>query len=152
MFFQDLEVCSSFSAPTARVLAVGWLDADHEFSRGPVDPKVFSALFDLLRDPWQPAVAVGIHRCALCRFTGGPGSLQLRGSTVQLGANNLYVPAPETIFVAPSLILHAIDSHEYCPPKAFQDAVLACPPMRSVAYLKLVKGLAPRGSAFGLGS
>jgi hypothetical protein len=40
------------------------------------------------------------------------------------------------IFVAPELILHYIDAHAYQPPMEFSQAVLACPPVPSTAYLE----------------
>jgi hypothetical protein len=62
--------------------------------------------------------------------------LEHGGLQIAMGANDLYVPGQGVVFVAPSLIAHYIDAHEYAPPAAFQDAVEACPPMRSVAYLR----------------
>jgi hypothetical protein len=58
-----------------------------------------------------------------------------------MGTANVFVPAGDVVFVAPSLLLHYIDSHEYQPPSEFQRAVKACPPMKSMAYLKAVKGI-----------
>lgn len=45
----------------------------------------------------------------------------------------------------PELILHYVDAHEYCPPQPFLDAILACPPMRSTAYLKQLLAKGPPG-------
>jgi hypothetical protein len=54
---------------------------------------------------------------------------------------DLYVPANQVIYVAPELIVHYIDAHQYLPPQVFIDAVLACPEMRSMDYLKaLLRG------------
>lgn len=61
-----------------------------------------------------------------------------------MGIGNLFVPAADTIFVAPSLIVHYIDAHEYCPPQPFKDAVLGCPKMRSMKYLKAIRQHAPK--------
>jgi hypothetical protein len=41
-------------------------------------------------------------------------------------------------YVAPSLVLHYVDAHEYLPPESFQRAVMACPPMRSMEYLRAI--------------
>jgi hypothetical protein len=38
------------------------------------------------------------------------------------------------IYVAPVGILHYIAAHWYKPPMAFVEAVMACPPMQSMAY------------------
>jgi hypothetical protein len=48
----------------------------------------------------------------------------------------LFVPFGKTIFVSPNNIAHYIDAHGYCPPKEFQRAVMECPEMRSIAYMK----------------
>ena len=75
----------------------------------------------------------------------GTSEFRLREASVTLGAANLFVPADRFLYVAPSLILHYVDSHAYAPPKEFQDAVLECPEMRSMAYLKAVLANGPRG-------
>ena len=43
---------------------------------------------------------------------------------------------PGFISVAPELILHYMDAHAYQPPPEFCQAVLACPPVPSTAYLE----------------
>ena len=64
---------------------------------------------------------------------------------LSLGTSNLYVPFEGGIFVSPSLIAHYIDAHDYTPPEVFQAAVLECPPMRSMAYLKAILKEGPPG-------
>ena len=49
------------------------------------------------------------------------------------------------VYVAPSLILHYIDSYRYSPPVAFQEAVISYPPMRSMEYLKAILKNGPKG-------
>jgi hypothetical protein len=115
---------------------VGWIDTGFPYSQGDVDEQFVAKLVELLVDPWQPAVAMGRHQCPFCRFSGGPVTFQFRDKSVSLGGNNLLVPASGVIYVAPSLILHYIDSHGYMPPEQFRRAVMECPPMRSMLYLK----------------
>jgi hypothetical protein len=43
------------------------------------------------------------------------------------------------VYVAPSLVVHYIDAHQYAPPDAFQHAVTSCPPMRSMDYFKAIR-------------
>jgi hypothetical protein len=69
-------------------------------------------------------------------FTGGPACVTVGGLTVPVGSSNVFVPADGVVYVAPSLALHYIDAHEYLPPEPFQRAVMACPPMRSMEYLR----------------
>jgi hypothetical protein len=135
--FEDLSVIH----PSGRLVAVGWLGRESLYERGYVSTSVFAKLVDLLADPWQPNERVGMHYCDLCRFTGGNPDMTYRGISVRMGTANLYVPDEGYIFVAPSLILHYIDAHEYAPPETFCAAVLACPPVRSPEYFRaLIRG------------
>lgn len=92
---------------------------------------------------------MGVHQCEFCRFSGGPGAFGFseQSESVQMGVNNVFVPGNDCLFVAPSLIIHYIDAHRYCPPLAFQEAVTASPEMRSVAYLKAILANGPKGIA-----
>jgi hypothetical protein len=44
---------------------------------------------------------------------------------IDLGVSNLFVPADNFVFAAPSMILHYIHGHGYDPPSSFWDAVMA---------------------------
>jgi hypothetical protein len=96
------------------------------------------AFFQLCQEPWGIASA-GLHRCDLCVLSGGPGSVRLEGVSVWLGARDVFVPAGDRVYVAQTLALHYLDWHEYRPPEDFRAAVLACPPMRSMAYLAAIR-------------
>lgn len=139
MFFKDLDACTYFGRWSESLSAIGWLQIGHDFRKGPVSEEFFAALVRLLINPWQPVAMGGRGSCGFCRFSMGPAHLSYGGSTVALGTTNLFVPGAEGIFVAPSLIAHYIDAHEYCPPDVFQEAVVGCPEMRSLAYLKKIK-------------
>jgi hypothetical protein len=137
--FPDLSSLGGLGSWEPVPLAIGWLDPSVPYATGAVSPACFSALVRLLVDPWQPAAAGGSHRCGFCRFSGGPGELRHDGLSVRLGASNLFVPSGTIAYCAPSLVLHYIDAHGYCPPEPFFAAVLACPEMRSVAYLRALR-------------
>jgi hypothetical protein len=150
MYFPDLTPCSYFPIdPGGRLLAVGWLDPGHEYDRGEVSLEFVRKLVELLADPWQPVTLLGWHDCGFCRLTGGPSTFRLGpsadGPEVQVGIANVFVTGRGVLYVAPSLILHYIDAHEYAPPAQFQQAVLACPLMRSMDYFKAVLTNGPRG-------
>ena len=119
-------------------IAVGWLERTHPYPKGSVSVPIFLKLMQLLEQPWQPAISAGRHPCSFCVMTGGPASLTYEDTNITVGAANLFVPADETIFIAPSLIAHYIDAHEYLPPTVFLDAVAACSPMRSIEYLRQI--------------
>lgn len=130
MIYEDLSPCTHFGVEQEKLLAVGWLDAQSAFAKGKVSSDFFKSLVELLADPWQPVAIAGRQPCSLCRFTGGPSEIKYAGVTARLGAANLFVPNVAHVFVAPSLIAHYIDAHDYCPPMQFQTAVANCPPMR----------------------
>ncbi|WP_437669808.1 hypothetical protein [Sorangium sp. So ce131] len=138
-YYADLSPCDYFGRWQDVLRAVGWLEPGHPFATGPVPEELFGALVRLLSEPWQPVAAGGSQRCPYCRFTGGPRELRYEGTAIRVGANNLFVPASDGVHVAPSLIAHYIDAHDYRPPPAFQQAVLRCPEMRSIAYLKEIR-------------
>ena len=104
-------------------MAVGWLERGHEHPVGEVPSEVYEKLEALLADPWQPAIAVGVHPCDLCVY-----------SPENAGNKNLFVPGEERVYVAPELILHYMNAHRYRPPDEFCQAVMKCPPMRSPDY------------------
>jgi hypothetical protein len=106
-----------------RTVAVGWLERGHQHATGTVAPEVFAKLESLLIDPWQPAVTAGLHLCDLCTF-----------KAEKSGTKNLFVPGDRRVYVAPELILHYVNAHQYEPPKEFCAAVMTCPPMRSAEY------------------
>lgn len=138
-YFQDLALCDYFGPIDGRLLAVGWLDCDHAFTHGRVASSVFEAFARLAMSPWQPIAFAGTYPCPFCVFTGGPCEVRGREGNVLVGATNVFVPSEDAVYVAPSLTLHYMDAHEYLPPEAFQRAVEACPPMRSMDYLKLLQ-------------
>jgi len=136
--FDDLSPCDYFGPTDGILLAVGWLDRAHSFTKGTVDRAIFEKLASLLHDPWQlGGVFAGKQPCEFCVFTGGPGVV----AGANVGSTNLFVPDDDCAYVAPSLILHYIDAHEYRPPERFQRAVEACPEMRSIGYLKRLRAL-----------
>ena len=138
-YFEDLSRCTYFSGHP-ELIAIGWLDDKHPYQRGrAIERSVFDALGALLKDPWQPFAMAGVHNCAFCRFSGGCGVVDVGFSKVYVGATNIFVPFGTAVFVAPSLVLHYIDAHEYEPPDVFVKAVLECPRMRSTEYMALVR-------------
>jgi hypothetical protein len=126
LWFEDLAPCTYFPGDT-EVVAVGWLERGRTYATGHVDRGVYEALFEMRKNPWQPFVSMGTHECELCQFAGEHGSA------------NLFIPGDGVIYVAPELIVHYMNAHGYSPPEAFCRAVLACPPLRSMQYLKAIK-------------
>jgi hypothetical protein len=120
-------------------IMVGWLAAKSPYAKGPVDRAFFVRLLELLAEPWQPFACAGRHPCEFCRFTGGPSRVSCEGREAAVGIGDLYVPFEETLYVAPSLVAHYVDAHDFAPPPEFVTAVMRCPPMRSMAYLQALR-------------
>jgi hypothetical protein len=122
-YYRDLERCTYFDLDNdANLVAVGWLEREHDFPRGPVDKPFFDRLEALCRRPWAPFVFPGGHECDLCQF-GGPYL-----------AYDIFIPCRDRVFAAPAGIIHHIRAHWYRPPDEFIEAVLACPDMGSAEY------------------
>lgn len=136
-YYADLSVCAE-AAPDAGAgcLAVGWLDVGHDFSRGSVSAEFFERLCKLLIKPWDFVASGGRHHCGFCKFTGGGISKFKTFQIDAAGHGRLFVPAGKTVFVSPTSIAHYIDAHAYLPPAEFQSAVMACPEMGSMAYMR----------------
>jgi len=134
-WFEDAASCDYFGvnlSPSLR--AVGWLEKGKPFTSGPMDRRVYDKLEELqkgfLQARWRWVLRnffYGYHHCGFCFWSN-----QAKGVT------NLFIPGPGFIFVAPELILHYMDAHAYLPPPEFCQAVLACPPVPSTAYLEAV--------------
>lgn len=137
-YFEDLSSCEAFADPdvSGQILAVGWLERDCAYQRGPVQEEVVDILVKLLIDPWQPVASAGWHDCPFCCLSRGPRTLMYKKAQVHMGISNVFIPGNGCVYVAPSLILHYIDAHEYLPPPPFCQALLTCPSMRSNAYFR----------------
>lgn len=115
------------------LVGVGWLGAGQHYPTGSVSNEFFNKLRELAENPWQPVVSSGFHDCELCQFQPARSS------------SNLFIPHAGRIYVAPSGILHTIAQHWYLPPNQFIEAVLACPPMQSLAYKRALLANGGRG-------
>lgn len=130
--FRDLSPAHELTAlADVPVVHVAWLESDSDIARGTVDSDFASRLRSLCCDPWQPIVLTnGLpHWCGFCRKAG------IDRSAEQASLRNLFVPSAACVFFAPEAVIHYIETHDYCPPRAFQDAVNQCPPIGCRAYL-----------------
>lgn len=131
MWFEDLTPYGG----SDRIVAVGWLARGREYPVGEVSAEVYAKLEELFVEPWQPAVAAGIHRCDLCVY-----------SADKVGTKNVFIPEERRVFIAPELILHYMNAHRYRPPDEFCRAVANCPSMGSPDYRRAL--LAAGGPGF----
>lgn len=149
-FYADLDPCDYFGAEhAARFKAVGWLSEGREFRRAKADPRFVHKLVLLLAEPNPLEPSADPYFCEICAFSRGPSEFHLFQSpgmpSVPMGNRNLFLPGAGFLYIAPSLILHYIDAHQYAPPDEFIKAVLDCPPTRSQEYQKAIQANAPKG-------
>lgn len=129
-YYPDLSTYARIGSGNRKALAVGWLEADHDYARGDVPPDLIAALEHLYTHGWEPFCAAGWHDCSLCgrQLTDGPLMRDIAGRPQMLGAKNLFVPAGDTVYVAPSLIIHYVEHHSYRPPDELVRPLLALDP------------------------
>ena len=129
-YFADLAPFTYLGPCSADALAVGWLEADHDYVRGDVPPDVVVALERLFQHAWEPVTAKGWHDCSLCGRQPGDGPItrEIAGRRALVGAKNLLVPAGSVMYAAPSLVIHYIEDHGYKPPDEFVAALRALDP------------------------
>jgi hypothetical protein len=117
-FFPDMG-CNSQVASGEHVRAIGWLHPDHPYRKGEVAPEFFVRLKEFAARSSDSAEALyfgafgGFHTCEFC---GGAH-----------GIRNFGVPSGDLLFVAPEMVVHYIEQHDYCPPPEFVAAVLRSP-------------------------
>ena len=149
MHFPDLEPCryrAPFHADQWRtpLLAIGWLEHSHTFSRGFAPHGLYSLLERFIEDAephFEQYHSRGLHLCSLCESHTSEPKL------IPFGFFNLLVPGVDVIYAAPAAILHYVKTHYYAPPAAFVEAVKQCPRYGSDEYMSALTranaGVAP---------
>ncbi|MFI6514792.1 hypothetical protein ACIBF1_04435 [Spirillospora sp. NPDC050679] len=116
----------SSSGESSRYLNVGWLSREITFPTGATDPAAGHVLIRLATEPVN--VFRGFHYCEFCD-TESPIRIrvpELPGTVASLGTGEIHVPGENgVVYVAPTLIIHYMESHAYLPPQEFIDAALA---------------------------
>jgi hypothetical protein len=111
------------------VNAIGWLSPAHPYPRGRAPSWLASRLYHLVAArAWLPFAAAGVHTCGFC------GSAH--------GAQAILVPDGPVLHVAPDLVGHYVEEHDYLPCDAFVKAVMACPAPASPAYFHMLRPFA----------
>ena len=113
-----------------RIRAIGWLEKEHQFSVAETSAAFRRRLAELAAN-WSRSssacgwpVCAGLHLCSLCGEVRGTGEFA--------------VPGDEVLYVAPTLVAHYVETHGYCPPREFIEAVLRCPSFSSAEYAEAV--------------
>lgn len=117
-YFADLSH-QSMGAEGEHIRAIGWLHPDYPFSQGTVSAeflarlKLFASQSALSTKALFFAIWCGVHQCEFCGRS--------------IGAQNFGVPAADLLYIAPEMIVHYVEAHDYCPPLEFQEAVINSP-------------------------
>jgi hypothetical protein len=124
-YFSDLSEYS-YSANNEPMLNVGWLGREMAFETGNIDAEIWDELVRLASDPVN--LMRGLHDCELCDVES-PVRVQSDYSPkgfASLGTGEIRVKGEnDRWYVAPTLLLHYIQSHHYLPPEGFIQAVRA---------------------------
>ena len=113
------------------VRAIGWLSSDQPYPKSGVPPAFVARLRQFVRLASQSAATLsfpafgGFHTCELCEQVHD--------------CQNLGVPAGPLLYIAPAMIGHYVEQHEYCPPAEFVAAVMASPLPDTVEYAAAVE-------------
>lgn len=127
MYFKDLTSYTYLNRePNPNVLAVGWLDAEHEFTKGSVPESVLERILALCFKPMNQTR--GFHQSPFLKPSLNCYSVEYKGKQMGLGSAEIRVTGQNgRIYAAPNLIYHYIKDCGYLPPQEFLDAVASMP-------------------------
>jgi hypothetical protein len=112
-YFEDLTIYNYGQIDGS--VNIGWLDDEHEFRKGEVNPIILRNLYAIKASMPSFMTMRGEHRCELC----GDGDVR------HYGNGEIRVIEPDgTTYACPSMITHYIADHGYMPPDCFLDAVM----------------------------
>ena len=125
MYFADLTPYEYLKRNDPATLNVGWLDTEHEFSRGKVSDVAIERLKSLARKSVNQTR--GLHFCQFCKNESGDLNAHVE-RMVKIGAASsaeIRVAGKSgRIYAAPVLICHNVETHNYQPPQEFIEAVM----------------------------
>jgi len=131
MYFQDLTPCTYWAnLASPKLLAVGWLDGEHEFPKGHVPERVTNRILELcVKEPVNRTR--GREKSPFFKVENGvsvrypyPVQVKWKGETYSLGSAEILVFGKSgRCYAAPNLIYHYIKDCGYLPPQEFLSAV-----------------------------
>ena len=142
MYFADLENCFYHSGPfdadnwSVPLLAVGWLEHPHHFTKGDTQTTLLRRLGELNEqsvEAFPNYTFRGLHDCSLCQQVGE------QNFRIKESFSNLFIPGTGVVYLAPAGIEHYIRDHAYKPPHDFRKHVLCCPDPRSPDYQRAMQ-------------
>uniref|UniRef100_UPI00367075F3 DUF7919 family protein n=1 Tax=Methylopila musalis TaxID=1134781 RepID=UPI00367075F3 len=114
--------------------SVGWLDKHHFYNKGRAPNLFLDKLRSLMLaengNSYYANPMRGTHQCPFCGLDYFSDKLEYR--KMSIGSAELWIPTQSgTYFVAPTMIIHYIQEHDYSPPTEFWEAVMAVDPNRN---------------------
>jgi hypothetical protein len=124
MYIQDLTPYIYLNRePDANVLAVGWLDAEHEFAKGALPKDVLERVLALCFKPVNQTR--GFHQSPFLKSASPGYPIEHQGQKMLLGSAEIRVSGRGgKCYAAPNLIYHYIKDCGYLPPQEFLDALM----------------------------
>jgi hypothetical protein len=118
-YYPDLSPYSHHEGE-ANTYNIGWLDGLHDFPTGDV-PLLFIDRLEVYLEHLVHMLYLGGQDCEICDEAIYTGEIRVFGASGQ-------------IYAAPSMIIHYVCDHHYCPPDEFIQAVLSNPLPSTTAY------------------
>lgn len=138
-FFADLSQYANAQGALEAIpmVAVGWLDAAHDFPKAVPTEAILDGLWDLCSVAVRPSR--GFHVCPFCA-DGTRVVSERRGLRFALGGGEIRLFARDghAGFAAPNLIYHYVEVHHYQPPASFLEALATGPAPSSAEYGRLL--------------
>ena len=137
MYIPDLELCQYHTGPfdsanwLVPLRTIGWIEHPEPFSTGAVPDELIprlKAMIDKTRAAYSQYNFRGVKFCSICEFERLPSPGPIWSQ------ENIFIPGPSAVYVAPGGIVHYIEVHSYRPPDEFVEAVLRCPDCGSSDY------------------
>jgi hypothetical protein len=124
MYFSDLSLYKYIPRTSGpNVLNVGWLDAEHQYSKQRASEELLDALFE--KCSRRVNETRGFHPCPFCVSYSFGVTASRKGESLTLGSAEVWVEAKDgKIYAAPDLIYHYVAEHDYRPPQEFINALL----------------------------
>jgi hypothetical protein len=113
VYFADLTPYEFLKRNEPNTFNVGWLDAEHDFSKGNVPGMVIERLKSLAKKPTNQTR--GFHLCPFCKSESADAA---SSAEIRVGGRN------GKLYAAPVLVCHYIEVHNYQPPQEFVEAVM----------------------------
>jgi hypothetical protein len=109
-----------------KIAYVGWLDPQHPYTQGSSiesQQQLARVLRYLLSNaPVGLSIFLGHHTCEFC---GENPTFLYGGRSVLMGSADFQIKSDNVSYLAPALMIHYVERHNYLPPREFLEATIA---------------------------